>query len=267
MEDLLPEVEVLEQRPAPLTDSQRVLIVAHRDPLLRREAWAAHGNDLVRLAPGAEIDQIGARHCIGSGVDGGLASPRRHPGALDADEVDGATVFLVAKGILSEAAVDGASTARWRIRSRGNRHLVPQPARLHASHRDHGWADTQRVNDCPRQVPASGPGGPRRAGRGRTGAGSRIVASLHGSDRPSRVRRIVRCLPLRRLHRCPIGHLLVGCGLLTMPCRGVPPSVGEADRNGFEAFGLLSCRDLGVGAPVGQGEIDVVGKRGEQRAG
>jgi hypothetical protein len=49
VEDLLPEVEVLERRRAPLTDAQGVLIVTYRNALLRSEYGAAGCGDLVGL--------------------------------------------------------------------------------------------------------------------------------------------------------------------------------------------------------------------------
>ena len=60
VEDLLPEVEVLERRWAALADAQRVLIVGDGSALLRRQPGPARAGHLVRLAAGAGlIDQIG----------------------------------------------------------------------------------------------------------------------------------------------------------------------------------------------------------------
>ena len=50
VEDLLPEVEVLEQRRPTLADPQRVLVVGDRNALLRRQARSPPGGDLVGLA-------------------------------------------------------------------------------------------------------------------------------------------------------------------------------------------------------------------------
>ena len=53
VEDLLPEVEVLERRRAPKADAQGVLVVGDGDALLGRQASPAVRR-LVRLTPGAE---------------------------------------------------------------------------------------------------------------------------------------------------------------------------------------------------------------------
>ena len=60
VEDLLPEVEVLEQRRAPLADPQRVLVVGDRDALLGGQRGPSAVGGLVGLAAGADVvDQIG----------------------------------------------------------------------------------------------------------------------------------------------------------------------------------------------------------------
>ncbi len=58
VEDLLPEVGVLERRRAPLADPERVLVVADRDALLRGQRVVLVAGGLVGVATGTTLDGL-----------------------------------------------------------------------------------------------------------------------------------------------------------------------------------------------------------------
>ena len=66
--------------------------------------------------------------------------------------------------------------------------------------------------------------------------------------------------------RSAVWHSL--SGVLLADCRdAVAVLFGETDGDGLELLVLLGRGDLGVGAAVGAGELDVVGERRQQGAG
>src|SRR5205823_3038519 len=70
VEDLLPEMEVLQRARAALAGPQRVLVVRDHDALLRGQPGYGAGGHLVRLAPLAALDPLIAvlhRLAVGAG--------------------------------------------------------------------------------------------------------------------------------------------------------------------------------------------------------
>ena len=81
MEDLLPEVEVLQQRRAAVTRPQRVLVVGDGHALLRRQPGRPPRCGLVGLTAGADlVDELAGRLSVGRRDDGRSGRPGSGPG-------------------------------------------------------------------------------------------------------------------------------------------------------------------------------------------
>ena len=110
VEDLLPEVEVLEQRRAALAGAQRVLVVGDRHALLRREAGTR--GDLMGLAARPRLArEVADGHAVVGGGRGGIRR-RRRPARFDGRVPVGAAfaAALTRAGGAFLAAMRGASS-------------------------------------------------------------------------------------------------------------------------------------------------------------